>query len=230
MASAVPARLPPSFNRLAWSNLAAQSAEQLAVAAAPIVVVLALGGGAAETGLIQTAHTLPFLLFAIPAGMLVDRMSRRSVMAYAEALRVVSLIAILALGLVPLTQLASQRAKEQELRAALRDIRTAIDAYKKATDENRVEKKADETGYPPDLAVLAKGVKDIKTPDGKMIYFMRRVPRDPFFDDSSVPADKTWGLRSYASPPDEPKEGDDVYDVYSLSKRKGLNGVEYKDW
>jgi general secretion pathway protein G len=147
-----------------------------------------------------------------------------------ELIITVAIIAILALGLVPLTQLASQRAKEQELRAALRDIRTAIDAYKKATDENRVEKKADETGYPPDLAVLAKGVKDIKTPDGKMIYFMRRVPRDPFFDDSSVPADKTWGLRSYASPPDEPKEGDDVYDVYSLSKRTGLNGVEYKDW
>jgi general secretion pathway protein G len=147
-----------------------------------------------------------------------------------ELIITVAIIAILALGLVPLTQLASQRAKEQELRAALRDIRTAIDAYKKATDENRVEKKADETGYPPDLTVLAKGVKDIKTPDGKMIYFMRRVPRDPFFDDNSVPADKTWGLRSYASPPDEPKEGDDVYDVYSLSNRTGLNGVAYKDW
>jgi predicted MFS family arabinose efflux permease len=91
-------RLSPSFNRLAWSNLAAQSAEQIAVAAAPIVTVLALGGGAGETGLIQTAQTLPFLLFAIPAGMLVDRMSRRSVMAYAEALRVISLIAILALA------------------------------------------------------------------------------------------------------------------------------------
>ncbi len=147
-----------------------------------------------------------------------------------ELIITVAIIAILALGLVPLTQLASQRAKEQELRAALRDIRTAIDAYKKATDENRVEKKADETGYPPDLAVLAKGVKDIKTPDGKMIYFLRRVPRDPFFDDGSVPADKTWGLRSYASPPEEPKEGDDVYDVYSLSKRTGLNGIAYKDW
>jgi predicted MFS family arabinose efflux permease len=98
MASAGRTRLPPSFNRLAWSNLAAQSAEQIAVAAAPIVTVLALGGGAGETGLIQTAQTLPFLLFAIPAGMLADRMSRRSVMAYAEALRVVSLIAILALA------------------------------------------------------------------------------------------------------------------------------------
>jgi len=90
--------LPPSFNRLAWSNLAAQSAEQIAVAAAPIYTVLALGGGARETGLIQTAQTLPLLLFAIPAGMLADRMSRRRLMAYAEALRVVSLIAILALA------------------------------------------------------------------------------------------------------------------------------------
>jgi predicted MFS family arabinose efflux permease len=102
MASAVPALLPPSFNRLAWSNLAAQSAEQIAVAAAPIVTVLVLGGGAGETGLIQTALTLPFLFFAIPAGMLVDRMSRRSVMAYAEALRVISLIAILALAVLHL--------------------------------------------------------------------------------------------------------------------------------
>ena len=131
---------------------------------------------------------------------------------------------------MPLTQLASQRAKEQELRAALRDIRTAIDAYKKATDENRVEKKVDQTGYPPELEVLVEGVKDIKTPDGKMIYFLRRIPRDPFFDDHSVPAEKTWGLRSYESPPDEPAEGDDVFDVYSLSERKGLNGIAYKEW
>jgi len=98
MVSAARTHLPRSFNRLAWSNLAAQSAEQIAVAAAPIVTVLALGGGAGETGLIQTAQTLPLLLFAIPAGMLADRMSRRSLMAYAEALRLVSLIAILALA------------------------------------------------------------------------------------------------------------------------------------
>ena len=98
MVASARTHLPPSFNRLAWSNLAAQSAEQIAVAAAPIVAVLALGGGAGKTGLIQTAQTLPLLLFAIPAGMLADRMSRRSLMAYAEALRVVSLIAILALA------------------------------------------------------------------------------------------------------------------------------------
>src|SRR5918996_2046036 len=98
MVSAARTNLPPSFNRLTGSNLAAQSAEQIAVAAAPIVAVLALGGGAGETGLILTAQTLPFLLFAIPAGLLADRMSRRGVMVYAEALRVVSLVVILALA------------------------------------------------------------------------------------------------------------------------------------
>ena len=92
------ARLPSSFNRLAWSNLAAQSAEQIGLAAAPIVAVLALGAGAGETGLLQTAQTLPFLLLSIPAGVLADRMSRRRLMSFAEALRVLALLGILALA------------------------------------------------------------------------------------------------------------------------------------
>jgi predicted MFS family arabinose efflux permease len=90
-------RLPPTFNRLAWSNLAAQSAEQIALAAAPIVAVLLLGVGEGETGLLQTALTLPFILFAIPAGLLADRISRRWLMTSAEALRAAALAAILAL-------------------------------------------------------------------------------------------------------------------------------------
>jgi predicted MFS family arabinose efflux permease len=90
-------RLPASFNRLAWSNLAAQSAEQIALAAAPIVAVLSLGVGEGETGLLQTALTLPFILFAIPAGLLTDRISRRRLMAGAEALRALALLGILAL-------------------------------------------------------------------------------------------------------------------------------------
>jgi predicted MFS family arabinose efflux permease len=90
-------RLPSAFNRLAWSNLAAQSAEQVGLAAAPIVAVLAMGVGAGETGLLQTAQTLPFLLLSIPAGVLADRMSRRRLMASAEALRAMSLIGIVAL-------------------------------------------------------------------------------------------------------------------------------------
>jgi predicted MFS family arabinose efflux permease len=89
--------LPPTFNRLAWSNLAAQSAEQVALAAAPIVAVLMLGVGEGQTGLLQTALTLPFILFAIPAGLLTDRISRRALMAGSEALRAAALLGILAL-------------------------------------------------------------------------------------------------------------------------------------
>jgi MFS family permease len=86
------------FPRLAWSNLAAQSAEQIGLAAAPLVAVLALGAGAGETGFLQTAATLPFLLLAIPAGVLADRMPRRRLMAAAEALRALALVATLALA------------------------------------------------------------------------------------------------------------------------------------
>lgn len=90
-------RLPKTFNRMAWSNLAAQSAEQIALAAAPIVAVLLLGVGEGQTGLLQTALTLPFILFAIPAGLLADRISRRFVMAASEALRAAALAGILLL-------------------------------------------------------------------------------------------------------------------------------------
>lgn len=102
--------LPAGFNRLAWSNLAAQSAEQVGLAAAPIVAVLALGAHAGETGLLQAAQTLPFLLLAIPAGVLADRLSRRRLMACAEALRALSLAAVLLLaqsGLLSLGWLAA---------------------------------------------------------------------------------------------------------------------------
>jgi predicted MFS family arabinose efflux permease len=88
-------QLPSTFNRLAWSNLAAQSAEQVALAASPIVAVLLLGVGEGETGLLQAASTLPFVLFAIPAGLLADRISRRRLMAGAEAVRAAALLSIL---------------------------------------------------------------------------------------------------------------------------------------
>ena len=102
-------KLPATFNRLAWSNLAAQSAEQVALAAAPIVAVLMLGAGEGETGLLQTALTLPFVLFAIPAGLLADRRSRRWLMAGSEALRAAALLAtlgLIALGWITLPLLA----------------------------------------------------------------------------------------------------------------------------
>jgi predicted MFS family arabinose efflux permease len=97
MSAAETPRLPATFNRLVWSNLAAQSAEQIALAAAPLVAVLLLGVGEGQTGLLQTALTLPFILFSIPAGLLTDRISRRRLMAGAEAFRAAALLAILAL-------------------------------------------------------------------------------------------------------------------------------------
>ncbi|MGJ4886579.1 MFS transporter [Bradyrhizobium sp. HKCCYLRH3099] len=106
----LPLRLPASFHRLAFSNLTAQSAEQIALAAAPIVAVLALGVGEGETGLLQTALTAPFVLFAIPAGLLADRMPRRRLMAAAEAMRALALLAILlafATGMLTLWLLAA---------------------------------------------------------------------------------------------------------------------------
>ncbi|MGJ5179422.1 MFS transporter [Bradyrhizobium oligotrophicum] len=102
--------LPAGFHRLAWSNLTAQSAEQIALAAAPIVAVLVLGVGEVETGLLQTALTAPFVLFAIPAGLLADRMPRRLLMAAAETLRALALLAILiafATGMLTLPLLAA---------------------------------------------------------------------------------------------------------------------------
>ena len=89
-----------SFTALATANLLAHSAEQIALAAAPLIAVLALGAGGVESGALQAAWTLPFLLFAIPAGMLADRMSRRSLMMSAELLRFASLIFILGLSLM----------------------------------------------------------------------------------------------------------------------------------
>ncbi len=146
-----------------------------------------------------------------------------------ELIITVAIVAILASAALPLTQITVQRAKEQELRSALREIREAIDAYKQTAVEGRVERKADESGYPPSLDALVAGAEDIKTPQKKAIYFLRRLPRDPFAP-SSIPATETWGKRSYDSPPDSPREGEDVFDVYSLSEGKGLNGIAYREW
>jgi general secretion pathway protein G len=140
-----------------------------------------------------------------------------------ELLITVAILGLLASVALPLAEVAVQRGKEQELRRSLREIREAIDAYKRATDEGVIEKPADKSGYPPKLAVLAEGAVDRRDPKGARIYFLRRVPPDPV-------SGEAWGLRSLASPPDAPKEGDDVFDVYSKSAEAGLNGIPYREW
>lgn len=147
-----------------------------------------------------------------------------------ELVVTVAIIGVLVAGAVPLLELGAQRSREAELRTALRQIRTAIDAYKAAADAGRIARAADASGYPPRLSVLVDGVRDLKDADGARIYFLRRVPRDPFFRDVAAPAEATWGLRSYASPPEAPAAGADVFDVYSLADGVGLDGVPYREW
>jgi len=134
----------------------------------------------------------------------------------------VAIVALLASVAVPLAEITVQRTKEQELRRALRDVREAIDAYKQAADDGRVAKKVGESGYPRRLEDLVEGIDDQKNPKKARIYFLRRLPRDPFGE--------TWGKRAYASPPNAPQEGEDVFDVYSRAEGSGLNGRPYREW
>jgi general secretion pathway protein G len=147
-----------------------------------------------------------------------------------ELVAAVAIVTVLVSAAVPMIEISARRAKEAELRAALRTLRDGIDAYKRAADEGRIERKADESGYPRRLEDLASGVPEAKSPTSRRIYFLRRIPRDPFSADPLVEAAATWGLRAHASPPDAPAPGDDVFDVYSLSPRTGLNGVPYRQW
>jgi len=142
-----------------------------------------------------------------------------------------AIIAIMASIATPMIQVTVQRQKEQQLREHLHDIRRAIDAYKKAAEDGRVKKNSDTSGYPPNLQVLVEGVDDLKDPKHKKLRFLRRIPFDPMLNkrDETAPL-ATWGLRSYDSPPDQPRYNQDVYDVYSLSPRTGLNGVPYAQW
>jgi len=147
-----------------------------------------------------------------------------------ELVVTVAIVAILVSVAVPMVELNVQRAKEHEMRTALRQIRGALDAHKRASDEGRVLARTGGSGYPRTLTELVDGVSDAKSPTTARIYFLRRLPRDPFNTDRSLNAVDTWGLRAYSSPPDAPAEGEDVYDVYSRSGRSGLNGQPYREW
>ncbi|VVE20681.1 type II secretion system protein [Pandoraea commovens] len=147
-----------------------------------------------------------------------------------EVLVALTLLALIASAALPLTDLVQRRAKETELRHALTTIRSALDAYKRASDEGRIEKSVDASGYPPSLDVLAEGVKDRKSPEGKRIYFLRRVPVDPLCNCPGVRASETWETRSYMSSPTAFMSGKDVFDIRSKSDKVGINGTPYNQW
>ena len=160
-----------------------------------------------------------------------------------ELLVTLAIVAVLGAMIVPVVQVGKQREKEQLLMAALREIRGGIDAYKRAGEEGLIEIAPEVSGYPPNLDMLVEGVARRETEDKPLkgkgrsakplsgkIYFLRRVPRDPMNDDLGLTPSQTWGKRSFSSESTDPREGEDVYDIYSLSPKRGLNGSLYAAW
>ena len=148
---------------------------------------------------------------------------------FIELMVTLAILGVLASAAYPMAKLSVQRNKEQELKQALRQIRTAIDSYKQAADEGQISRASNASGYPLTLESLVNGVENTRDPEHRKIYFMSRLPRDPFAN-SSLSAAETWGKRSYASPPDGPAEGEDVFDVYSKAEGTGINGIPYQAW
>ena len=147
---------------------------------------------------------------------------------FIELIIVTAILAILASTVMPLAQVTSQRQREAELRANLRQIRTAIDKFKDAVDANRIsqtELKPGSEGYPPDLETLVDGVPIQGDASGALLKFLRRIPVDPMTKSTD------WGLRSYQDRPDARSWGrENVFDVYSKSEATALDGTKYRDW
>jgi len=146
-----------------------------------------------------------------------------------ELLVAVAIVGVLTAMVIPMAEVTVQRQREAELRLALREIRSAIDAYKAAGDNGLIEKSLLRNGYPASLQTLVEGVPNVRDPKAPRMVFLRRIPRDPLAPEARSGQD-AWGLRSYASPHDDPQPGEDVYDVYSLAPGKGLNGIRYREW
>jgi general secretion pathway protein G len=147
---------------------------------------------------------------------------------FIELLIVTTILLILASTVMPLTQVVSQRQRETELRRALREMRTAIDAFKNAVDLGMIpttELEPGNEGYPPSLEILVEGISAANDATGRQLRFLRRVPIDP------TTGGTDWGLRSYQdSPTSTSWGGQNVFDVYTGSGGTALDGTNYTDW
>ncbi|GAB1847314.1 type II secretion system protein [Achromobacter xylosoxidans] len=141
-----------------------------------------------------------------------------------------ALLSLLTVATLPLAESAKRRADEGELRRALVTIRGGLDAYKAAYDAGRIERTVGKSGYPPDLRILVDGVEDKGAGGGGQLYFLRRIPADPFCDCEGKAPEDMWETRSYESAPDIFASGEDVYDIRSTSQKEGLNGIPYNEW
>lgn len=147
---------------------------------------------------------------------------------FVELIIVATIILTLASAVLPMARVTIQREREIELRRDLRDLRTAIDNYKRAADTGLIggrDIKIGSEGYPPDLQTLVDGVPRVGDVSGRKLKFLRRVPMDP------MTKSYDWGLRSYQDAPDSSTwGGQNVYDVHTKSEAKALDGTKYKDW
>jgi len=155
---------------------------------------------------------------------------------FIELVITLALVGLMSMFAVPLYEMTTTRMKESELRQALRIIRTGIDAYKAATDAGTLARETGASGYPPTLEKLTEslevqGKRDLTgTLSTQRMVILRKLPRDPFNTDPETPAELTWNVRAYASRPDDPQPGDDVFDVSSKSGRTALDGSAYASW
>jgi len=148
---------------------------------------------------------------------------KQSGMTLLELIMACAILLVLSSAALPIARVTVMRQKEADLRAALRELRTAIDRYKDMADRNLFRVEVGSEGYPPDLETLVNGVT--YGADDRRIRFLRRIPVDPMTGRAE------WGVRAIQ---DDPKStswsGKNVFDVFSLSQGTGLDGTRYAEW